>query len=196
MTLSDLASIGSFVSGAGVLVSLVFLYFQLRQVNAQVRLAERNQQAAVQQQRVGLLVDILMRETEPSLLEAVQNAMSGAEDVTAMQVARFQRYHFARFSLSEENFYQHQGGLLSDEAFSRFERTFSGAFRFPGVRVMWKRNRARYGPEFVTFADRLCADAQILAADDDLARWKADIAAEKAAMQPPAPTDQDRGRFA
>lgn len=34
MSRSDLASLGSFVSGFAVLVSLVFLYFQLRQMNS------------------------------------------------------------------------------------------------------------------------------------------------------------------
>ena len=197
MSLSDLASLGSFISGAGVLVSLVFLYFQVRQVNAQVRLTERNQQAAVQQQRNGLLVDIMMRETEPVLLEAVQRAMFGSEDVTALQVAQFQRYHFARFGLSEETFSQYQAGLLSDEAYARFVRMFGGAFRFPGVRVMWKRTRAGYGSDFVEFADQLCADAQVLEVSDDLDQWKSEIAAEKAAVRRPAMTERSPdGRFA
>jgi hypothetical protein len=39
MSLSDLAALGSFVSGLGVLVSLVFLYFQLRQIGVQVKQA-------------------------------------------------------------------------------------------------------------------------------------------------------------
>jgi hypothetical protein len=42
MSLSDLASLGSFVSGAAVLVSPVFLYFQLRQLSGQVKQAEKN----------------------------------------------------------------------------------------------------------------------------------------------------------
>jgi hypothetical protein len=37
MTLSDLAALGSFVSGLAVLVSLIFLWFQLRQMNEQIR---------------------------------------------------------------------------------------------------------------------------------------------------------------
>lgn len=196
MSLSDLAALGSFVSGAGVLASLVLLYFQVRQVNAQVRLAERNQQAAVQQQRLGLLVDIMMRETEPTLREAVQRAMSGSDEVTALQVAQFQRYHFARFALSEETFAQHQAGLLSEEAFTRFVRMFGGAFRFPGVRVMWRRTRAAYGSDFAAFADRLCADTEVLEFDDDLAQWKADVAAEKTAKRSPAAVELAvKGRF-
>ena len=49
MTLADLAALGSFVSGFAVLVSLVFLYFQLRQLNAQVLQGERNQRALLNQ---------------------------------------------------------------------------------------------------------------------------------------------------
>jgi hypothetical protein len=51
MSLSDLASLGSFVSGFAVLISLIFLYFQLRQVNRQVRQAEINQRSLVGQTR-------------------------------------------------------------------------------------------------------------------------------------------------
>jgi len=58
MTLSDLAALGSFVSGVAILVSLVFLYFQLRQVYAQIRLAERNQQATIQQDRYGRVFEV------------------------------------------------------------------------------------------------------------------------------------------
>ena len=51
MSLSDLASLGSFVSGVAVLVSLVFLYFQLGNLNRQVTQAEKNQRAAIHQAR-------------------------------------------------------------------------------------------------------------------------------------------------
>jgi hypothetical protein len=51
MTLSDLAPIGSFISGLAVLVSLVFLCFQRRQVGAQVQQTELHQQASIRQGR-------------------------------------------------------------------------------------------------------------------------------------------------
>ena len=41
MSLSQLAEIGSFVSGVAILASLIFLYFQLRQINKQVKQAEK-----------------------------------------------------------------------------------------------------------------------------------------------------------
>src|SRR5215469_1497977 len=65
MPLSDLASLGSFVSGVAVLISLVFLYFQVRQVTAQVRQAERNQQASIRHTRVSRSVQLQLEISEP-----------------------------------------------------------------------------------------------------------------------------------
>ena len=49
MSLSQLAEIGSFISGVAILSSLIFLCFQLRQINQQVKQAEKNQQSAIRQ---------------------------------------------------------------------------------------------------------------------------------------------------
>jgi hypothetical protein len=49
MSLSALAEIGSFISGVAILSSLIFLYFQLRQINHQVKQAEKNQRSAIRQ---------------------------------------------------------------------------------------------------------------------------------------------------
>jgi hypothetical protein len=54
MSLSDLASLGSFVSGVAVTVTLVFLLIQLRQNN-------HNQRAIMQQGRSAQQVDLLLR---------------------------------------------------------------------------------------------------------------------------------------
>ncbi len=182
MSLTDLASVGSFISGVGVLVSLIFLYFQLRQVTAQVKQAERIQQAAVQLQRTDLIADISMREAEPTLAAAIDAGRTGSETMSRTEVLQFQNYALARFAISEDTFYQHRNGLLSDDAFARFSKLFGGAFGFPGVRVIWKRVRGAYGDEFVAFGDALCAHAKVSTADlDVLAHWKADLAAEKVA---------------
>ena len=68
MSLSELAEIGSFISGAAILSSLIFLYFQLRQINRQVKQAEKNQLSAIRQGRAARTVGIALTGTEPSWL--------------------------------------------------------------------------------------------------------------------------------
>ena len=180
MSLSDLASLGSFISGVGVLVSLIFVYFQVRQVNAQVRLAERNQQAAIQQERANKIAEISMAGAEPSIAEALAKGLVGAEDISATQLNQFRSFTHARLTLSEDAFYQHRNGSLSDEAFAAFLAKFRAAYMTPGGRILWRWNRSAYGPEFVAFVDKLAADAVLAPFPDDLERWKSEVAAEKA----------------
>ena len=63
MTLSDLASIGSLISGTAVLVSLVYLSLQVRQT-------ERNQQASIRQGRINRAVELMTARMEPTVAEA------------------------------------------------------------------------------------------------------------------------------
>jgi hypothetical protein len=81
MSLSDLASLGSLVSGVAVPVSLVFLYFQVRQVNQQVRQAEKNQRATIAQVRASRTAEMAMQQTDPAVATAFRKAMAGAEDL-------------------------------------------------------------------------------------------------------------------
>jgi hypothetical protein len=181
MSLSDLASLGSFISGLGVLLSLVFLYFQLRQVSAQVRLAERNQQAAIQQQRSATIADIsIVSAAEPAFADAVAKGMAGSPDMSSTEINQFRAYAFARFALSEDAFLQHRNGLLTREAFDSFVAKFAQAFVSAGVRVMWKWARTGFSAEFAEFADGLVAQAADAPSLDDVARWRTDIADERA----------------
>ena len=61
MSLTDLASLGSFISGVAVLLSLIFLYYQLRQLRAQVRQAEKYQQTLVKQARTSRVMEVNAR---------------------------------------------------------------------------------------------------------------------------------------
>src|SRR5215472_18516570 len=93
MSLSDLASLGSFVSGFAVLVSLVFLYFQLRQLGIQVRQAEKNQVASIGHTRATRMVDFLMRRaTSPQFADAVRKGSWGHDDVSLTELAQFRSY--------------------------------------------------------------------------------------------------------
>ena len=82
MSLSVLASLGSAISGFAVLISLVFLYFQLRQVTEQIRQAERNQRATIAQFRASRTVDAMLQGCEASMADAFFKATAVEADLT------------------------------------------------------------------------------------------------------------------
>lgn len=179
MTLSDLAALGSFISGLAVLISLVFLYFQLRQVNAQSRQAERTQHATIRHTRAARIVEISLASAEPAWADAIYKGIAGDDDLSATELRQFGSYIIARMSNAEDAFYQYREGTFDQSAFDRFVRRMKEMFTSPGIRVGYKRQRQNFGSEFIAFMDKIMSETPIAPSVDALAQWKADIAAEK-----------------
>ena len=70
MTLSDLAAIGSFISGLAVVITLAFLLLQMRQTN-------KNQRALMQHGRSTRNIETLARSLEPHVQPSFTRAMAG-----------------------------------------------------------------------------------------------------------------------
>jgi hypothetical protein len=184
MSLSDLAALGSFISGFAVLISLIFLYFQLRQIGQQVAQAERNQQASIQQTRTNRLVDLYLRAAaDSSLSEAIGRALAGSDDLTANQWRQFIAFSRASFLSGEDAFYQRKHGLMQEDAFENLVGYTKTTLVQPAVRLAWRRLRSNFGREFVAFFDKSIVEIPAADVEDDaqnLLRWKADFVAERA----------------
>ena len=180
MSLSDLAAIGSFVSGIAVLISLVFLYFQLRQIGVQVHQAERNQQASIRDNRASRIVDIIMRSTDPSLSDAILKVMRGDEDISETQFRQFNMFFQARLIHAEEALSQYRDGLLNQSSFDQVGKSLRVAFSYPGARAIYSRIRPGFPDEFVAYADKIVASTPVGSAPDLWASFRSDVADEKA----------------
>jgi hypothetical protein len=180
MSLSQLGEIGSFVSGVAILTSLIFLYFQLRQINHQVKQAEKNQQSAIRQGRAGRSIGIVLTGTEPSLADAFVKGAFGDDDISLTQLSQFSAVCRATIINSEDTFYQHKDGLLDEASFVGFVAGMKGTLRYPGFRAQWKNARRNHGTEFIEFMDKLVAETPVAPRVDVLARWAVSVGAEKA----------------
>jgi hypothetical protein len=179
MTLSDLASVGSFVSGVAVLVSLIYLALQVRQ-------AKRNQQAQITQTRTTRSIDILMHFSTLGLVEADIRARMGAADLKQTELQVFYNHSLALFSHWEDSFFQHAERLMTDRAFGTAVNLMRGTLANPGSRVVWRRTNFIYDADFRHFVDELMDDVQARPYEMGLDRWKADYDAELAEVPTPA----------
>jgi hypothetical protein len=84
MSLSDLASIGSFVSAVAVVVTLAFLTLQMRQTN-------RNQRALMQQGRSARVADSVLKTAEPAMSERHTRGAAGDRSMTEAEVWSYRR---------------------------------------------------------------------------------------------------------
>jgi hypothetical protein len=181
MSLSDLASLGSFISGAAVLLSLIFLYYQLRQLSAQVKQTEKYQQTLVKQARTTRVMEVNARLADADFASVNLRVMTNAKNLTLAEWSRFNAHARAIFQNGEDTYSQHRRGLLHADDFDGFVRALGWTFRGPGLRVAWKTHRASFPEPYAAFVDEIVAASPVAAPNPEtLHRWKADMAAELA----------------
>jgi hypothetical protein len=176
MSLSDLASVGSFVSGAAVLASLVFLYFQVGQVNAQVRQTERNQRAMLQQGRAARSVGTsLQAAASPSLCNAAQRVLSGDRDLSRTEFFQYWNWATAVMGGVEDTYFQHRHGMHDDEAFESMVVQMRRQLGGQGFRAAWRVMRVARTADFRDFVDRLAEEGAAAPPGDPYELWKAEM---------------------
>jgi hypothetical protein len=179
MTLADLASFGSLISGFAVLVSLIFLYFQLRQLNLQVRQAERNQQAAIMQGRANQAVGVNTSGADPSISEALTRGSRGEENISETTLRQFHQYWRASFFIWQDTFNQHAAGLATESLLDEHKTNIGYWLGNIGVRTQWRLQRTGFARDFVAWVDKLVTETPIDDSPDSVVLWRRALAAER-----------------
>src|SRR4051812_33092379 len=154
MSLSDLASLGSFVSGLGLLISLVYLALQVRHT-------KRNQQISIRHSRASRIVQLQLALADPAVANAWLHGSGSPHELTQTELSQFISLCRALFFHFEDSFYQREEGLLNDDA---FETVVAGArlsARSPGWRAAWRIARPNFGGRFLNFMDGVAAGSPV-----------------------------------
>ncbi len=146
MTLSDLASIGSFVSGMAVLVSLIYVAIQIRQ-------AERNQRTLLQHGTSTRAVELVRHWSDPHIAEAYIKALSADQDLTAIEAFQL-NIQFRTSLLSwQDSFLLQRSSLIDSLQLESTLRTFKVLLSQPVLRAMWNMTRTTFSPEFMAHVE-------------------------------------------
>lgn len=164
MSLSDLASLGSFVSGISVLATLAFLLVQIRQAN-------QNQRAIIQQGRASRIADFLLTVIDPSLLPAWTMGLRGEVDIGPDRYFQFMYMARARFLSVEDSFLQHRNGLVDEGAYVGHIEAFKAVLGARGLRAAWRLTRESYDRDFAKFVDGLVGERRAPAEHTSMERW-------------------------
>ena len=148
MSLSDLASIGNFVSGAAVLISLVYLASQVRQDTKATRAAIHQNvltgwlgAANLVAQHAGVFAKGLAADKETF------DALSDPDKLIFVTVVAAMFRHY------ENVFLQNREGYVRSEDWHAWTNHLLMYFSMPGVRYWWTMRRASFSPAFVAFLE-------------------------------------------
>lgn len=175
MSLSDVASIGSALSGLAVLASLVFLYFQLRELNAQVRQTERNQRSLVNQGATARSIAANTWLTEPHMSAVFTKAISEPttlSDVEVFQLSGVLRTVMIAYS---DTLVQHRNGLADDITLQHAEASLRFFLSVPGVRAMYRIFAYTYAAELQEIVARIFVETPSNPHMDMAARFRVSL---------------------
>jgi hypothetical protein len=167
MSLSDLASLGSLVSGLAVVVSFVFLALQIRQSNA-------NQRSLMQQARTAQMMAIYMKMSEPYLSELQVRAEKPDGQWDPVAIQSYFRIWGAWFRQYENNYLQFKAGTLDPASWAGDVATIRYLLSSPAVRTAWRTERLMIGSgQFRDVIDDLMASTPPTVEHYDYAKvWK------------------------
>jgi hypothetical protein len=149
MSLSDLAAVGSFISGLAVLASLIFVGFQLKQNTEAVRAAASQAHSQNWQQ-------ITLPVVESGDFARVWRL--GLDDVgclTEDERVRFYAFAGAALRFFEGARLQWRHGQLDKEHWHNVEKTAIDFAATPGFKAYWAARRHWLSPEFQKWYESL-----------------------------------------
>ena len=153
MTLADLSSIGSFISGVAVLASLIFVGFQLRQNTQAVRATASQAHASNLQQIVAPIVE------SGEVARLWRIGLSGFDNLTEDEQVRFVAYSSGLFRFYESAHLQWRHGQLDGEHWQNVALQAADFCRQPGIKQFWEIRRHWHSAGFQKWYDALPKDA-------------------------------------
>ncbi len=182
MSLSDLASIGSFLSGVAVVISLVYLALQVRQ-------AEKVQRALMHQARTERLVNASLAAMHHEIADMVTK-MVNREELSPREVMQAYYYIRTQVVVVEDALWQHEAGFLDKESADTAVLNFQRVISFPAAHAAWLMQRPQLAPSVRDRFDKIVAEA-LTAREWDWAAAANEANAQAAAMsiaKTPAPS--------
>jgi hypothetical protein len=168
MQLDQLAQLGEFIGGMFVVLSLVYLAYQVRQNTRSMR-ADNYSRVL---DRLSTLQSRTAGDRELSYILSV-----GAEDpgrLTRGERVRFAWALYEMFGAAEFVFHQHREGTLPAAVWPRWDATICWWLSHPGMRAWWTSKPAPMTAEFEAFGNDIVRDDRFDA--QAVARWRAFVA--------------------
>ena len=170
MSLSDLASLGSFVSGLAVLVSLVYLALQVRQ-------AEKNQRAVLNQGYITRVTDYIRWYAESPINELRARVVAGDTSFTAEELLRLSMAFRVTLLSAQDAYLQHKVGLVDAMTLDNSMRILKSVWLVqPVYRALWLEQAPTIAPEFAAVINAALRHVPLARADDQAARFQANLA--------------------
>ena len=147
LDLETLANVGEFVSAVAVVISLIYLAFQVRQNTASLRTenyARALERVANMQARLS---------SDAAFTTIVARGAADPARLTATERMQFSWTFYEMFGAFEFMFHQSESNALAAEVWQRWADTLSWWMSLPGVRAWWAARPAPFSASFTRYVE-------------------------------------------
>ena len=142
--------IGELVAGIGVIISLIFVGYELRENNQMMQASTDN---LIYELQDGVYADL---ETNANLIN-IRAKLFNNDELTAAEVDQYQWHHWRLLNIWELAFDRYQDGLLSEEKWSAWNHAIEVEVLSPPVgltKEWWEEfGRFSYGDAFAAHVE-------------------------------------------
>jgi hypothetical protein len=131
MSLSDLASLGNFVSGIAVLISLIYVSFQIRQNTLTHRATAYEKRQEYAKEQIHMLMD-------PALASLHLRTAAGDDTLTEVECFQYFMMQNAVFVGFDHLVWLHDNKILDNDTYRAQLRLLRGQLGSPGGRAAWE----------------------------------------------------------
>ena len=148
MTLNDLGSLGEFISGLAVVVTLVYLAIQIRHNTRAVR-SSMHQEMVESTLRIAESVS-----DNADIARIVLKAEEGYDDLTEEELLRFEAYAERVFSNFESVFYSYRNSMLEEDLWESWESSYLADISRVSMRRFWHEERPLHLRDYMDFIEQ------------------------------------------
>jgi hypothetical protein len=170
-------NLGDFIGGVGVVVTLVYLAFQIRQ----------NTRASRATTFLGLTnawQDYLLTSASPEFSDLRNRAAADPSSVSESDYIRLYSHARVLFRRFENDFFQYRSGTFDSGAWEGYRHSLAtDILASASTRAFWEQQRSAFGPEFIAFIEEQIESARKIEQDDLAAavrNWKELVEKESA----------------
>jgi len=148
VTLNDLGSLGEFISGLAVVVTLVYLAIQIRHNTRAVR-SSMHQDMVESTLRIAESVS-----DNADIAGIVLKAEEGYDDLTEEELIRFEAYAERVFSNFESVFYSYRNSMLEEDLWESWESSYLVDISRVSMRRFWHEERPLHLRDYMDFIEQ------------------------------------------
>lgn len=148
MNLDRLSQSVQVAANVGVILSIMFLAYQISENRDLTRAQTRNAIASA-------AIDMLSSEAADADLASIVHRNNQGEELSAEEQFRLERLMYAYFRMWEDAHYQYRNGLYEEPEFAGARNAWKIRLNRPRVAAIWCRARIMHSPEFVADVEKL-----------------------------------------